>query len=610
MRPRFASDHQQIRQPKLSLLVPILCFPLFTLIVYLIQGSTPPLSPDHISYIEQGNSISHQYTGLSVFRAWTSNQGLGVLLAFLQPLTASYIIALKIILATNTMMFLWAFLLFSTLFCQDVIVGTGISCVAAMSVSFGVTSWGLTDSAALLGRSLAFPWITICLWLYFRFYDSWKRLFVFPLLVLVSLLHLGSYHVFGALMILELFNWIFIKQCRLSSNEAFLAASLLSSFGVLVILERSEVSPNLTSFISSEIRPPGKDDRVGHETRDKGLTRIQRKSLLHDYLPLPTNGGAINPLVLVQTKSLTGESSTPLQRYTPEVAWAAELSLRGWRNMPLPLINVANIISSVFLILILGVLGYINSRNRSFTRLDKPMALFAAGVVTFAFLPQTLLWGLRSHWPIYPVNFEEIRTLSWIMIPCIYFSYSLYALGSQCGIKFGVTKRNRSLLLLIFLALPLTLKALSPAVRESLLECAIATGAVSANNPGALQNAREALGIAHQHRYYYDVLPTVEWIRHNVDHSSLILTDRDELLLSNISIIGSRQQAVLANPQDDPLQVRQIFFETKEAMDSGKLGKVFAVARHYGADYALVPWSVATAAYHDEFFSVVKVPKE
>lgn len=596
------------RNRYVGLFVPILLFPAFALAVYSIQGPFPTLSPDHVSYMEQADAILHEYGRNALYRGWTSNQGLGVLLAYLLPITGSYIISLKVILFVNTIMFLWAFLLFTGLYCADLTIRTFICCIAAMSVSFGVTSWGLTDSAAFLGRSLGLPWIVLCLWLYFRFYSKWQRFLALPLLVLVSLMHLGSYHVFGALVILEVAEIAFVRRRLIVPNTLLLLISLSTSFGLLIVLEKAELSPNLTSFIFSEIFPPGRTREFVSTDADLKQTPAERKSLLHDFVPLPTNGGAINPLVLGNRLPKNADSRTPLQKYTPQVAWAAELSLRGWRNMPLPMINVVNILSSVFVILMLAALGLLNTRVRAFTNLDGAMAMFAGSIVVCSFLPQTILWVLRSRWPIYPVNFEEIRTLSWIMIPCIYFSYVLFARGSDYIIQFTTSNRARAVLIIAFLAVPLTLRAFSVRTREELLQCALKFGIVSRKDPASVLNAREALGISHEYRYYYDLLPVEDWIRTHLAPNSLVLTDRDELVLSHVAIIGSRQQAVLANPQDDPLQIRQVFYETKAAMESRNLGTVLAVARRYGANYILVPWSIEEAAYHDDHFSVIKVP--
>lgn len=582
----------------------MLLFPLFAFSVYIVQGNQPPIGPDHIAYMNMANDIiSMQPTG-NYQASWTSATGLSVIMAYLLPYTGSHLISLKVTLAANTILFLWFFYGFAGIFCRSNPTRALMSCVAAMSVSFGVTSWGLTDSAALLARSLALPWIIACLWLYFGRFHSWQRYIAMPLLVVVSILHLGSFHVLGALGTLEILDWLFIRRRRFTYRVPMFIASVACSFIVLSLLERTGKSVRIMEgVVLWQINPPG-------ATNSDGKTG-------ESNLPEPTSGGKVNPLAVranspgdTAPRSREAANSTALPPHTPATAWQVELTMRSWRNMPLPLINLANIVSSAGLIFVLSIYGYINvCRRRAINELDQALSLFAVSIVAFAFLPQTAMWILRNLRPVFPLNFEEIRTLSWLMLPCIYFSYQLLLEGSLIRPRFQPTTRNRVLVALAFLTLPLTLKSFTYEVRESLFKASIFLRVVDGTNQKKIENARQALGIAHKHAYFYDIQPLRMWAEKNLPPESIVLTDRDDLFDSNLHLVGTRQQAVLANPQDDPASLMANFEFTRRTMESRNLPALLAKARELGATHVLVPWPEAHAVYLDDKFSLIVVPR-
>ena len=87
---------------------------------------------------------------------------------------------------------------------------------------------------------------------------------------------------------------------------------------------------------------------------------------------------------------------------TLAVAWDVELSLRPWRNMPVPLVNVANMISSYALIGLLAVAGFFVRKRQGLTGNDRLMAgLFLSSVVV-SFGPQTLMWIVRAIFSCLP----------------------------------------------------------------------------------------------------------------------------------------------------------------------------------------------------------------
>jgi hypothetical protein len=58
---------------------------------------------------------------------------------------------------------------------------------------------------------------------------------------------------------------------------------------------------------------------------------------------------------------------------TAEEAWKIELTLRPWRNMPLPMVNLANMLSSSALILLLAGAGLITAWRAGPTSHDRMM---------------------------------------------------------------------------------------------------------------------------------------------------------------------------------------------------------------------------------------------
>ena len=73
-----------------------------------------------------------------------------------------------------------------SLYGRDQGIGSLVAAIAAFAVSFGIASWGMTDSAALLPRTLVAPVIMLCAWWWLRFDGRAIRYLVFPILILAS----------------------------------------------------------------------------------------------------------------------------------------------------------------------------------------------------------------------------------------------------------------------------------------------------------------------------------------------------------------------------------------------------------------------------------------
>ena len=290
-------------------------------------------------------------------------------------------------------------------------------------------------------------------------------------------------------------------------------------------------------------------------------------------------------------------------------AWALELSLRPWRNMPLRLPNVANVLSSSALVLLLAFYGVAKVRKAGFTPVDRFMLAMFVAIPVFAFLPQTVLWVLRSFTDVYPATLEEVRAIGFIMIPALYFVLRLLQKILADG---GPHRTLKAFALIVgVIALPLTVKSINSSAREGILSAMTALHMVNSANSASVANARSALGIAYSTPFYYSTQGVIRWTRENTAPNSRILTDRDELvLLRDRQIVGPRQ--VAAVPPRDNVELpdsTQLFFQTKQAMQSRDLAQVQRLAMSFGADFVVVPWRVDGAPFHDDDFSVVSVPR-
>ena len=87
-----------------------------------------------------------------------------------------------------------------------------------------------------------------------------------------------------------------------------------------------------------------------------------------------------------------------------------------------------------------------------------------------------------------------------------------------------------------------------------------------------------------------------------------VLTNRDDLSLLNLTLVGSRQSIVVIPSTRDTVTRLEELSETQKALSSGKTEEVVRVAQKYLAQLAVVPWSVSDALYSDVHFSVIRIP--
>ncbi|MCP9455880.1 MAG: hypothetical protein NNA18_07220 [Nitrospira sp.] len=538
-----------------SFLLSLAIYSAFAALVYLLHGSEPELSVDHIAYFKLANEIMAAHPDGAYWREISVIRSYGVLLAYLHHWTGSHIASLKQILAFVTVFHLLAFELLMTLFTKTKWRAMLFSLLAAVFVSFGASFWGVTDFNASLNRGLVMPFLIGIVWFTLRHVDMPRRHLVYPALVLLSILHLSVYYLIAVLALTYVVE---------AGQSGFRDRKSLAYFlgGILL----AYAAHKILAFV--------------------GLTNVQYVGIVPQF---------------AETSAVAEASAA---------AWEAELFALPWRNMPLPLASILLIVASFGVIFILAVMGAVRCYRTGLTRSDRFMLAFAAAVLVVAYGLQTALWILRQFTAIYPLNFEEVRTINFIMIPSLYFIYRLY---SHYRDQEHVAKRAIVPVVIVLLAVfqPIAVLRLMPeASRERVYEAAMESGLVKRSDTLRQLYARQILGLDHPAgRYYYSVRNLLDWMEKNVTKNDHILTDLNEANLLDVKLVGAQIGFLgLAVEGPDRLKWMAAVQDTRNALASGDTQEVVRVARKYEANLAIVPWPVPGALYHDGKYSIFRIP--
>jgi hypothetical protein len=275
--------------------------------------------------------------------------------------------------------------------------------------------------------------------------------------------------------------------------------------------------------------------------------------------------------------------------------------------MPLPMVNVANAVASSTLILMLALGGLLREARGGLSSVDRFMAAMLVVVPLFAFLPQTILWGLRSVTSIYPATIEEVRAINLIMIPALYFVMRLFMRVLDGD---GPHRRlTATAIIFAAIALPLFMKAIPLWARERVLTAMTDLRIVDQSRPSSIVNARSALGLSTGISLYYSTQRVREWLQANTPSQARILTDRDDMiLLRDRVVVGPRQTVVKAF--DATLEKTQFFLQLTRAMEARDTVRLRELARACTADFVVVPWRADGALYVDDEFSVISFRNE
>jgi hypothetical protein len=542
-----------------GLAVSLILYVGFSALTFVMMGPQPSLGGDHISYIKLADSILGARPAGDYWKEMNSVRNFGVLLSYLHAYTGSHILSMRVILAVVTVFYLSAFELWMSLFTNLKWKRMLFAILSAFAVSFGISSWGVTDSTALLNRTLVMPLIIFAFWFFWRFSRHPAAYLVYSLLVFCSPIHLSTFHIVAILMVLECWDFAVLRKWKVDARIFWFTGGIGLACLTLLALQQTRISTDNVAVVAAM-----------------------------------TKGSSI--------------FTAPTDVMSPATAWHVELSLRPWRNMPIPLVNVANMISSYALIGALAVAGFFVRKRQGLTRNDRLMAGLFLSAVVVSFVPQTLMWIVRSFLPVYPINFEEVRALSIIMIPSIYFVFCLFEKAIEPGGRKAIA--GAMLIVIAYLALPMFMKSMSGSAREYLLSVATSTGIVNAQDPAAERNARSALGISGDNAspLYYSTENLRKWLDRNARPQTRALTNRDDLVLSKLTLVGSRQSAVVAASTAKAMTWLDELSDAQKALSSGKTEEVVRVAQKYRAELAVIPWRATNAVYSDQFFSVVRIP--
>ncbi len=536
-------------------LLSLLLYIAFAAVVYHVHGLEPELNIDHIAYFKLADVIRAHYPGGDYWRAFDTLHAYSVLVAYVSNWTDSNIVSLKLLLAGMTVAYLVAFEQLAFFFTKSRPFAVLFSLLSALFVSFGASFWGMTDFSASLHRTLVVPLFVLILWFFFRFRDSPWRYACYPLLVLLSLLHLSTYHLLLVLLAFEPIDFVFLRRGRIDRRLLFFGAGVIAA-----VITRQFVAES-----------------------GLGFTGFVEHSFSRAW-------GA------------TGNLS-------PEDAWAIELYSFPWRNMPLPLSTLANLALSYGVIFALSVAAAIATRRRrGWNPLDHVMLAFSGAVLAAAYGPQTALWVLRTYFPIYPINFEEVRSINLIMIPSLYFvSRLVVTLWRDAEWKH---RALAAAIVLAFAAQPvMMLRALPLRWREALLERMTAAGVLRKEDTFRMLYARQYLGLAGEGpRFYYSALGLLDWLSRNTKPSDRLLTDRNEFRVAGLEVVGAFQNVVTTGITDaSRREWKDELDAVTGALESRDIGVVSKVAKTLHATVMIVPWPEPGALYQDENFAVLRV---
>lgn len=624
--------------------VSALIYAAFSAAVFVVQGSQPTLGPDHLSYFQLADSIIASCPNGDFWRETDSIRFFAVLLAYLNSWTGSHVLSMKVVLAVFCTLYLLAAELFFRLFASSRWQAILFALLSSFAVSFGFASWGVTDSTALLPRTLVAPIVMLSMWFWFRYDGRPQKYLVFSFLILGSILHLSTFYAVGVLMIVETWDIVVLKKMQTYRLVAAFLGGLLLAGTLLYSLERAGISnKSIGTWVPTMLRSVGLNVSYIDTGALSGCNKATKS--VPAAASEPKAVVAMTPTVTAddsQAKADTAKSTSksaqlPIALTPPKMeeiappaipsarvaaplarsrelalqsakdAWAVELSLRPWRNMPLPLVNVANAFSSSALILLLALAGMVSAKRAGLTRVDRLLMAMFFVVPLFAFGPQTMLWVLRSFTSVYPATIEEVRSLSLIMIPALYFILRLFQRTVETGSSLVPLKAGA--IVIGVLALPLSMKSLPNWARGQILSAMIALHVVDPMSGPRMANARAALGLlGGESPLYYSTQGVRDWFVSNTPPGTRILTNRDDMiLLRDRVILGPRQ--VSATTYRATLEETEIFLRTSQAMAKSDTEQVKQIAAYYDADFVVVPWRVDGAVFADNNFSVIPVRK-
>lgn len=544
------------RVDALAIAVPLLLYIGFAALVYWWHGPEPELNLDHISYMTMAEKIAAEHPNGDYWRAFDSLHGYAMLMAYVNDVTGDQIVSLKGMLAAMTVAYLVAFQILATYLTGSRPLAVACSLLSALFVSFGATFWGMTDFSASLNRSIVIPFFVLLIWFFLRFRDSGWRYSVYSILIVLSLLHLSTFYLLLVLWAYEGLEFLFLRKARIDRRLLQFAAGFGAAVCTRWLVDQTGLSA--TSFVEHTFRFAFGDGKM-----------------------------------------------------SAQEAWAIELYAYPWRNLPPPITTVANLLLSYGGILVLSVASAIAVRRRAgWNELDRVMLTFSGAVVVAAYTIQSLIWVIRSHAPIFPINFEEVRALNFLMIPSVYFvARFVRLLLEQRPLEPQRLAVVAAIALLFVLQPILLLRALPVGWREALIADLTARGVLRAEDTPRMLYARQYLGLWNEGpRFYYATRGMIEWLDRNAGPGDCVMTERDDIGLAGLPVVGSFQSIATYTPSDARREIwLKAVTAVRAAIASHDIEEVRKVAKKWKATLVIVPWAEPGAVYQDEHFSILRI---
>jgi hypothetical protein len=568
----------------ISRLLVFSCYLLFSIAVYYYQGSAPAINIDHIAYIRLADRVISLYPAGDYWRAISPVHTFAVLMAYAFSYTKNHIYTLKLFLSIITFWFLIASEYFFSRFTQNRLLAVMFALGSAIELSFGTVFWGMTDFAASLNRSLLIPFILILLGWYFDYWPKERRIIVFPILVLLSLLHLGSYYILSVLMLCETIRLIL---CIIRQREAFmrrLAIYLLAISATLIAYSFLRfVHLSDTSLLI-----------VSPQTEKHAPARILSASEQRIAIPIHIE---VHP---AWSKDLDAKDS-----------WKLELLSQPWRNFPPTVATIVGfLISSGFLVLLAGISGFLLVRDGIVNDTDRRILLFAICVFFSSYGLQMSLWILRSFTQIYPINFEEVRTICFLALPLYY----LCLRGCEIVLKGVAGINTRAWFAMVVFPLlfvrPITLiRQLPESFRSELIVLSEKYGILDQQESQRTVYARQLLNLeTPRDRFYYSIKPLALWLSSHSSPSDRILSNRDDLQIIPATIIGTSNSFLNTSSASERRQLMMgVYRELDIAVKAHDLSRILQIAHDCQATYAVIPWFVKDSAYSFGNYSIIVI---
>jgi hypothetical protein len=602
----------------------LLVFVAFSTAVFWLQGWSPNLIQDHIFYFQNADSILAYFSSANpshglhqYWRGYSDNLLLSVALAYLHPITWDHVISSKIILWAETILYLCTFYVFTSLFISNTSSRVLISLLSSFFISYGPSFWGFTDFEATLSRSLAIPVQVLLLYVYFRFFDSWWRIWVFPAAAYSSLIHLSGFHLLGVLFVLEVLK---IAACGWHVARFYIlsyqfGASCLLTFAVLLHLAnippRSCVNQFLPSLCFHPLPPYGGADTSidPRKVAARSVVTVTANSNQGSGPELQHAPAMSLPEVLASVSS-TPEHSPP-HSMSANDTWSVEYSTERWRNFPPPASTILISCGSAGIIALLALSGALLQYCDGDGNLARPYTLFACATVIFSFVPQLLIFCLRHVMNIYPHNIEEFRSITFITIVFIYFFYQLLirlyaAMPSRLGRVAQLTAIS-----LFFLQPILVIRYMPRMWRVWIFDESQSFGILDSWNSPRTSYARQVLGLeAPSQRLYYACEDIVDWLLPRVDRNTLIISNRSELVLTGASVVGSSYSMItFAATSSERKDAQVLIMAIDKDFQRADYASLMQIGRSLAANYLIVPGKPLGAIHYGRFFAVIRVAR-